>query len=61
MHRLTQRQAVGMPRINQPATPWPEMPFGRVRAPDAPPHYIRLTILEAAVPAQAAGFMRDSS
>lgn len=50
-----------MPWINQPATPWPEMPFGRFRAPDTPPHYIRLTILEAAVPAQAAGFTRDSS
>ena len=28
---LTQRLEVGMPWINQPATPWPEMPFGGVK------------------------------
>jgi succinate-semialdehyde dehydrogenase / glutarate-semialdehyde dehydrogenase len=31
VHRLTQRLEVGMLWINQPATPWPEMPFGGVK------------------------------
>jgi succinate-semialdehyde dehydrogenase/glutarate-semialdehyde dehydrogenase len=31
VHLLTQRLEVGMLWINQPATPWPEMPFGGVK------------------------------
>lgn len=31
VHTLTQRLEVGMLWINQPATPWPEMPFGGVK------------------------------
>ncbi len=31
VHLLTQRVEVGMLWINQPATPWPEMPFGGVK------------------------------
>jgi succinate-semialdehyde dehydrogenase/glutarate-semialdehyde dehydrogenase len=31
VHRLTQQLEVGMLWVNQPATPWPEMPFGGVK------------------------------
>jgi succinate-semialdehyde dehydrogenase/glutarate-semialdehyde dehydrogenase len=31
VHLLTQQLEVGMLWINQPATPWPEMPFGGVK------------------------------
>jgi len=31
VHLLTQSVEVGMLWINQPATPWPEMPFGGVK------------------------------
>ena len=31
VHRLTQSLEVGMLWVNQPATPWPEMPFGGVK------------------------------
>ena len=31
VHLLSQRMEVGMLWINQPATPWPEMPFGGVK------------------------------
>jgi succinate-semialdehyde dehydrogenase/glutarate-semialdehyde dehydrogenase len=31
VHLLTQQMEVGMLWINQPATPWPEMPFGGVK------------------------------
>ncbi len=31
VHLLTQRLEVGMLWVNQPATPWPEMPFGGVK------------------------------
>ncbi len=31
MHLLTNQLEIGMLWINQPATPWPEMPFGGVK------------------------------